>query len=128
MKKPFSNIKDHINDQFWIIYLSVCDAMGIDPDIGRMKTRKREIVLTRQISMYMMFQYTSAGPSDIGAFFSQDHATASHAKASIENLLDTKNSLVCECYNWSVNKYKNSPPYVINQRFDFIMHAATTFR
>lgn len=63
-----------------IIQKIVCDHFGIPDDMVRAKSRKQEIVLARQISMYMAKQYTTHSLKTIGLHFGgRDHSTVIHA-------------------------------------------------
>ncbi len=68
----------------------VCDYFGISVDAINAKTRKREIVQVRQISMYFAKKYTHLPLSVIGAYCgNKDHATVLHACRTIRNLSET---------------------------------------
>lgn len=54
------------------------------------KTRKREIVQARQITMYLAKKYTKSSLKAIGEHFSgKDHTTVIHSCQTVENLMDT---------------------------------------
>jgi chromosomal replication initiator protein len=54
------------------------------------KTRKREIVQARQVSMYFSKNLTKASLASIGSFIGgKDHATVLHACKTVNNLIDT---------------------------------------
>jgi hypothetical protein len=68
----------------------VCDYFGIPVESINAKTRKREIVQVRQISMYFAKKYTHLPLSVIGAYCgNKDHATVLHACRTIRNLSET---------------------------------------
>ena len=68
----------------------VCDYFGIPVEAINAKTRKREIVQVRQISMYFAKKYTHLPLSVIGAYCgNKDHATVLHACRTIRNLSET---------------------------------------
>ena len=68
----------------------VCDYFGISVEAINAKTRKREIVQVRQISMYFAKKYTHLPLSVIGAYCgNKDHATVLHACRTIRNLSET---------------------------------------
>ena len=50
------------------------------------KSRKREYVIARQLTMYFLKKYTKLTLDEIGIVFDRDHATVLHAKKTIENL------------------------------------------
>lgn len=73
-----------------IILEVVSDYYKIPVDAILMKTRKREVLLPRQICMTLSSMYTKASLAKIGMIIgSKDHATVLHAKRTIANLIDT---------------------------------------
>ncbi len=68
----------------------VCDFFGISVEQMNSKTRKREIVQARQLSMFFSKKLTNASLSTIGIHCgNKDHATVLHACRTINNLFDT---------------------------------------
>ncbi|MEG2069921.1 MAG: chromosomal replication initiator protein DnaA [Bacteroidales bacterium] len=68
----------------------ICDYFQISVDSINAKTRKREIVQARQLSMYFAKKYTKLPLSTIGSFCgNKDHATVLHACRTINNLYET---------------------------------------
>lgn len=67
----------------------VCDEYGVTLERSKEKTRKREVVTARQVSMYFIRNYTKHSLSSIGSMFNQDHSTAIHANNNVNNLCDT---------------------------------------
>lgn len=66
----------------------VCQYYGIKEDLIRAKTRKKEIVLARQISMYLSKEMTNFALKTIGLHFGgRDHSTVIHACQTIERKL-----------------------------------------
>jgi chromosomal replication initiation ATPase DnaA len=55
----------------------------------RYKTRKREIVVTRQLIMYFVHQFTKLSLAKNGALVGKNHATVLHAIKTITNLAET---------------------------------------
>jgi chromosomal replication initiator protein len=54
------------------------------------KTRKHEIVLARQVAMYLAKQLTNLSLKSIGSYFGgRDHTTVLHSIQMIENYFDT---------------------------------------
>jgi len=55
------------------------------------KTRKREIVLARQMVMYFLklINGSSISWAKVGSFYGKDHATAMHGSKAVKNLIDT---------------------------------------
>ncbi len=72
------------------IQKTICDYFKISTDTINAKTRKREIVQARQLSMYFAKKYTKQPLSIIGAYCgNKDHATVLHACRTINNLYET---------------------------------------
>jgi chromosomal replication initiator protein len=68
----------------------VCDFYKIPVDLIQEKTRKREIVQARQVSMFFSKKFTKASLASIGARIGgKDHATVLHACKTVNNLIDT---------------------------------------
>jgi len=71
------------------ICLSICEGEGIAYDDLVSRSRKRELVQTRQLCMYFghMFLKHSMTLAAIGAPFGRDHATVLHAKKTVQNIM-----------------------------------------
>jgi chromosomal replication initiator protein len=68
----------------------VSDYFSIPVDLMHSKTRKREIVQARQISMYFAKSLTKSSLALIGSQIGgKDHATVLHACKTVNNLLET---------------------------------------
>lgn len=75
-----------------IEYISkvVCDYFNMSVESLQTKTRKREIVQARQITMYFSKSLTKYSLASIGAQVgNKDHATVLHACKTVNNLKDT---------------------------------------
>ena len=59
------------------------------PDNIKRRNRKREIVVARQTSMYLIKKNTSMSLVSIGGIFGKDHTTVIHSIKTINDLLDT---------------------------------------
>ncbi len=67
---------------------NVCDLLGVAENKIRDKTRKKEIVLARQIAMYLSKELTKSSLKTIGLHFGgRDHSTVIHSCSSIENAI-----------------------------------------
>lgn len=65
----------------------VCEHLGVVENKIRDKTRKKEIVLARQIAMYLAKELTLSSLKTIGLHFGgRDHSTVIHACNSIEEM------------------------------------------
>ena len=72
------------------IIKTVADYYGISPDAINTKSRKREVVLVRQVAMYLAKKYLDLSTAKIGLYVgNRDHATVLHACKTITNLADT---------------------------------------
>lgn len=68
----------------------VCDYYKIPVELIQSKTRKREIVQARQISMYFSKNLTKSSLANIGYHIGgKDHATVLHACKTVNNMIDT---------------------------------------
>ncbi|MEI6899755.1 MAG: chromosomal replication initiator protein DnaA [Bacteroidota bacterium] len=68
----------------------ICDYFNINIEMINSKTRKREIVQARQLSMYFSKKHTKASLASIGLHCgNKDHATVLHACRTVNNLVET---------------------------------------
>jgi chromosomal replication initiator protein len=68
----------------------VCEYFGMDEDLVRARTRKREVVQARQVAMYFSKQFTKHSLKTIGLKFGgRDHSTVIHGVQSVENQIET---------------------------------------
>ena len=68
----------------------VCDYFDMPIELLRSKTRKREIVQARQLTMYFAKQMTKSSLASIGLQIgNKDHATVLHACRTVSNLTET---------------------------------------
>jgi len=66
----------------------VCEHFQIPEDMIRAKTRKKEIAIARQISMYLSKKFTNHSLKTIGLHFGgRDHSTVIHAIQTIDDLI-----------------------------------------
>lgn len=72
----------------------VCEYLNVPENKVRDKTRKKEIVMARQLSMYFAKEFTKASLKTIGLHFGgRDHSTVIHACSSIEAALKDDSQL-----------------------------------
>lgn len=72
----------------------VCEFLKVDENKIRDKTRKKEIVLARQIAMFLSKELTKSSLKTIGLHFGgRDHSTVIHSCNTIETSLQKDNSL-----------------------------------
>jgi len=68
---------------------AACDYYSLDETLLGSKSRKREIVQTRQIAMYLSKKYTNLSYARIGALIGKkDHATVLHACNTVRDLME----------------------------------------
>lgn len=73
---------------------TVCQYLNIAENKIREKTRKKEIVLARQLAMYFSKELTKSSLKTIGLHFGgRDHSTVIHSCTSIEQLRNKDNSM-----------------------------------
>ncbi len=78
-----------INEDLKIINI-VCDILEIDKEKLNINTRKREIVIARQIIHWTQYYYTYKSLSSIGnQVGNKNHATVLHSIRTINDLIDT---------------------------------------
>lgn len=91
-KKVLRNIVKTSSKEITIdtIQKMVCEYYEITYDKLQAKTRKREIVQARQISMFLAKQYTKNSLKTIGDHFGgRDHTTVIHSCQTVKDLMDT---------------------------------------
>ena len=92
VKEIATNRKVNINIES--ITKVICDYFKIDENKIRDKTRKKEIVLARQIAMYLSKEMTKSSLKTIGLHFGgRDHSTVIHACTAIESSKDSDKKL-----------------------------------
>ncbi len=91
-KKIIKNFVKSVSREVSIDYIqkTVCEHFGVAVEKLREKTRKRQIVQARQLSMFLAKNYTKNSLKVIGKHFGgRDHSTVIHSCQAIQNLLDT---------------------------------------
>jgi len=91
-KQMLKNFIKHSTKEISIEYIQklVCEDFEIPVDAVKSKSRKREIVQARQISMYLAKSHTKASLKSIGQFFGgRDHSTVIYACQTVDDLIDT---------------------------------------
>jgi chromosomal replication initiator protein len=91
-KKVMKNFIKSSNTELKIedIQNMVCEFYGLGYDTLLSKSRKREIVQARQITMYLAKKFTKNSLKSIGEHFAgKDHTTVIHSCQTVENLMDT---------------------------------------
>lgn len=77
-----------INISIDYITKTVCEYFNVDENKVREKNRRKEVVLARQVAMYLAKQLTKSSLKTIGLHFGgRDHSTVIHAQSSIEQMI-----------------------------------------
>ena len=90
-KQTLKNIVHDIESEVGIDYIqkTVGEYFQISVDQLKDKTRKKEIVIARQVSMYLCKEYTNHSLKSIGYHFGgRDHSTVIHAVQSVSDMMD----------------------------------------
>lgn len=91
-RQMIDKLVKHSTREITIDYIQkiVCDYYRIPIDLMQSKTRKREIVQARQVSMFFSKSLTKSSLASIGSQIGgKDHATVLHACKTVNNLIDT---------------------------------------
>lgn len=91
MKNIIKDIETEVGIEF--IQKSVSEYYGIDVLDLKAKTRKKEIVIARQVSMYFCKEFTNHSLKSIGYHFGgRDHSTVIHAITTVNDMMETDSS------------------------------------
>ena len=72
------------------IIKTVSSYYGVEVSAINTRSRKREVVLVRQVSMFLAKKYLDMSTSKIGQYIgNRDHATVLHACKTVATLADT---------------------------------------
>lgn len=91
-KQALSNIVQDIDVEVNIDYIQKYVSNYFDVTIENLKakTRKREIVVARQVAMYLAKEFTNMSLKSIGYHFgNRDHSTVIHAITTVNDMMDT---------------------------------------
>ena len=76
---------------------TVCNHFNVSPSAVGGKSRKRDFVVARQVSMYLAQKYTKMPASRIGKLVgNRDHATVIHSCTQVENRLKVDKEFLAE--------------------------------
>jgi chromosomal replication initiator protein len=90
-KQIMKNIVHDIETEVGIDYIqkTVAEYFHLKVDDLKDKTRKKEIVIARQVAMYFSKEYTNHSLKSIGYHFGgRDHSTVIHAVQSVNDMID----------------------------------------
>ena len=91
-KGALSSIVQNIDVEVNIDYIQkyVSNYFSVSIELLKAKTRKREIVVARQVAMYLAKEYTNMSLKSIGFHFgNRDHSTVIHAISTVNDMMDT---------------------------------------
>lgn len=90
-EKVYSNSRQMKNDRVIEYIIKVVgNYYGVGMDYSQVKSRKRELVVARQVAMYFSNKYTNATLHVISEHFNgKNHATVLHAIKQVANLCET---------------------------------------
>jgi chromosomal replication initiator protein len=94
-KETLKSIVHDIDSEVGIDYIqkTVSEYFKVTIDQLKDKTRKKEIVMARQLAMYFSKEYTNLSLKTIGYHFGgRDHSTVIHAVQTVNDLYDTDNT------------------------------------
>ena len=75
------------------IIRTVCAHYGLEPSAIQSKSRKRDVVQARQISMFLAKSHTELSANKIGSLIGgKDHATVLHACKTVKGQLEVDRS------------------------------------
>lgn len=96
--------KPVLEHDFYSVIEVVCDKLKIESSQVYRRRRLRNVVMARQISMYMIKKATNASLKDIGEHFGGfDHTTVVHSMNTVEDLIDSDPD-----YRETINKIKKA--------------------
>jgi chromosomal replication initiator protein len=91
-KEVIKNFVKHINKEITVEFIQglVADHFDVGVDKLQGKTRKRQVVIARQLSMYLTKKLTGKSLKAIGANFGgRDHSTVIHSCKTVQDLMET---------------------------------------
>ncbi|MGK7388768.1 MAG: chromosomal replication initiator protein DnaA [Candidatus Cyclobacteriaceae bacterium M2_1C_046] len=91
-KQTMKNIVHDIETEVGIDYIqkTISEYFKVPVEALKDKTRKKEIVIARQVAMFFAKDYTNHSLKTIGSHFGgRDHSTVIHAVQSVEDMMDT---------------------------------------
>ncbi len=91
IKNFIKDIETEVGVDF--IQKAVADYYGIQVEELKDKTRKKEIVIARQVAMYFCKDFTNHSLKSIGYHFGgRDHSTVIHAIQTVNDIMETDTS------------------------------------
>ena len=91
-KTILKNIVSHIDSEVGVDYIqkTVGEYFNISIDDMKAKTRKKEVVIARQVAMHFAKDYTNHSLKSIGYHFGgRDHSTVIYSCKTVQDLMET---------------------------------------
>ena len=80
--------KDKVREEVTSFIIDIVQLYyGLEDNYYKQRSRKQELVLARQVAMYLIRQHTTQSLLSIGRKFGRDHATALHSIKKIKDYL-----------------------------------------
>lgn len=95
-KEVLRNFVTEINKEVTpdVIQRTVADYYNLDVENLASATRRRQVVLARQISMFLVKQYTEESLKSIGRMFGgRDHSTVLYSIKTVKDLMETNDEI-----------------------------------
>ncbi len=95
-KEVLKNFVSEINKEVTpdVIQRTVADYYDLDVDKLSSSTRRRQVVLARQISMFLVKEYTDQSLKAIGRMFgNRDHSTVLYSIKTVKDLMETNDEI-----------------------------------
>ncbi len=92
VKDVVKQFVSHVDKEVSVDNIKILVAKHFDVPVEKLhsKTRMREIVMARQLSMYLAKNYTNSSLKVIGdSFGGRDHSTVIHSLKAVQDLMDT---------------------------------------
>jgi len=81
----------------------VSNFYGVDLlDENNLKTRRRSVVVPRQVAMHLIYDFTPLSFDTVGKLFNKNHATVMHAHKLISDLMPYDLELKQELYDLKI--------------------------
>ena len=95
-KEVLKNFVTEINKEVTpdVIQRTVAEYYNLDVENLASATRRRQVVLARQISMFLVKQYTEESLKSIGRMFGgRDHSTVLYSIKTVKDLMETNDDI-----------------------------------
>jgi chromosomal replication initiator protein len=77
-----------------LIISCVCERFGTDMEGLKKRTRRRSVVIPRQVCMFLLYRYANLSLKEIGELFGgYDHTSVIYAKNLITDLMETNDEM-----------------------------------